>query len=119
MRKQSARIAVMKGRWMISTARTALVVRTGWSVPSVAVAECWTIFPMADAAYLVTCAVNQIPCPLDQQGILDLAALLDMSLLGITPESVAKAIGASFTFVLSAYLVGYFVGIKVGLIRRL
>jgi hypothetical protein len=68
---------------------------------------------------VLTCSSALIPCPYADQVWIDIAALLDLSVLGVTPASVLETFGFGCGAVLSLWVVGYAVGVLVGTIRKI
>lgn len=67
---------------------------------------------------VLVCSVDVDPCPVANVTTMALVDVFDPASLGITPESVAYVYGWGVAAVLGLFMVGYAVGVGVGLIRK-
>lgn len=65
------------------------------------------------------CLSDLVPCPVGEETWVSLAEVVDPSLLGITPEIVAKVMLWGFGFVFSAFLMGYVLSVSIGLVKKI
>lgn len=68
---------------------------------------------------LLICTVDVDPCPASQQVWTTTGEILQPAELGITGTDVALVYAAGFAAVLGAWLLGYPVGVALGLIRKI
>lgn len=66
----------------------------------------------------LVCTSEAVPCPPESQMWSTTAEILDPAQFGITPEAILKAYAWGFGAVLSAFLIGYVIGLALGLIRK-
>lgn len=66
----------------------------------------------------LVCVSEVTPCPVSDQTWVSLAEIIDPATLGITPAFVAKALAVGFAFTFGAYLLGWFLSLAIGLIRK-
>lgn len=67
---------------------------------------------------VLVCTVDTDPCPPANVATMALVDAFDPASLGITPETVAYVYGWGVAAVLGLFLVGYVVGVGVGLIKK-
>ena len=70
------------------------------------------------ATRFLVCTSDASPCPPDAQVWSTTAEVLDPAQFGITPESILKAGSWGFGFVLLGWLLGYSVGVAIGVIKK-
>lgn len=68
---------------------------------------------------ILSCTVEQNPCPPGSQVWVSLAEATNPALVGLTPEFVARAVAVGFAFVLGSFLLGWGLSLALGLIRKL
>lgn len=66
----------------------------------------------------LVCNSELTPCPPDAQVWSTTAEILDPAEFGIDAETITKVYGWGFGAVLGAFLIGYVLGIALGLIRK-
>lgn len=67
---------------------------------------------------LLACTTQTAPCPLLDQFWVDSASLTNAADLGITPEQILFVVGWGFGVVLVGFLLGYGLGLALGLIKK-
>lgn len=67
---------------------------------------------------VLVCTVETLPCPPEAVTSVALVDTVAPELFGITPESITKAYSFGFGAVLMFYLIGYGVGLALGLIKN-
>ena len=68
---------------------------------------------------ILVCISDVNPCPVADQQWISTVEMIDPASLGITPESVLKVASWGFGFVLLSFLVGYYLSVSIGLIKRI
>ncbi|VDO15597.1 unnamed protein product [Brugia timori] len=67
--------------------------------------------------YLV-CTTDASPCPPADVQAVTFAETVDLSAMGVTPEMFLKVYGMGFGAVFAAFVMGWVLGIALGLIRK-
>jgi len=67
--------------------------------------------------YLV-CIVDANPCPPESVQAVTFAETIDLPGMGVTPATFTKVYAMGFGAVLTAFMLGYVVGVVLGLIRK-
>lgn len=67
---------------------------------------------------VLVCTLDVDPCPAANVSTMALVDVFDPASLGITPETVAYVYGWGLAAVLGLFMVGYVVGVGVGLIKK-
>ena len=67
---------------------------------------------------LLSCSVDTNPCPLLNQVWIQSATISTFADVGITPEQMVYVIGWGFGVVLFGWLLGYGLGLALGLINK-
>ncbi|VTY21879.1 Uncharacterised protein [Xylophilus ampelinus] len=67
--------------------------------------------------YLV-CTVEANPCPPESVQAVTFAETIDLPGMGVTPATFTKVYAMGFGAVLTAFMLGYVLGIALGLIRK-
>lgn len=67
---------------------------------------------------LLTCSNDTNPCPAIYQVWIESATISNPSDVGITPETIAYVAGWGFGVVLVGFLLGYGLGLALGLIKQ-
>lgn len=68
---------------------------------------------------LITCAVEVFPCPVENQAQVIEPTIQDFAEIGVTPESMASAIGFGFAFVLVLAFIPMVAGWIIKMINKL
>lgn len=66
----------------------------------------------------LTCTVDTSPCPADSQVWASPVDVMDLTQLGITPETMLYVISWGFGVVIAGWLIGYVVGVGLEMIRK-
>ena len=67
---------------------------------------------------IFVCNQDVAPCPSSNQEWHAIAEVLDPAQFGITPGEILKVASWGFGFVLTGFLLGYGLGIALGLIKK-
>lgn len=68
---------------------------------------------------ILGCTVNTNPCPEQNQVWVDITSTVDYAALGITGQTILKAMTFGFGFVLSAFVLGWVAGIVIKMINKM
>lgn len=68
--------------------------------------------------FFLTCAVQTVPCPVDQQSVLGFADVADFAALGLTPEAVLAAYVFGAGSVVAWWFIGYVISVAQGLLKK-
>ncbi len=64
------------------------------------------------------CTVDLDPCPAGSNASISFPEAIDPALFGVTPDTMLHVYTWGFGAVLSMWAIGYFVGLAVGMIRK-
>lgn len=67
---------------------------------------------------LLSCSVDTNPCPVANQVWIQSSTVATLADVGITPDQILYVIGWGFGVVLMGWLLGYVLGLAVGLIKK-
>lgn len=67
---------------------------------------------------ILTCAVEQVPCPPEAQVWVTLEELFAPADLGVTPAAVFEVWGWGFGVVILFWFFGYCIGVAVDVVRK-
>lgn len=67
---------------------------------------------------LLSCTTKQPPCPLLDQIWIESSTVSNLADVGITPEQILYVISWGFGVVLLGFLLGYGIGLALGLIKQ-